>query len=100
MQSGGSIRSRRLPRSGGLSRSGVVKASNLAAWRYFTIVCHKGPVAQWLEQSAHNRLVLGSIPSGPTNTFFDIFEDKIGLSPIGILAKLNSRIAFSNYRKV
>lgn len=25
-----------------------------------------GSVAQWLEQTAHNRLVLGSSPSGPT----------------------------------
>ena len=25
-----------------------------------------GPVAQGLEQSAHNRLVVGSIPTGPT----------------------------------
>ena len=25
----------------------------------------KGPVAQWLEQAAHNRLVAGSIPAGP-----------------------------------
>ena len=26
----------------------------------------EGPVAQWLERSAHNRLVGGSSPSGPT----------------------------------
>lgn len=26
----------------------------------------EGSVAQWLEQTAHNRLVLGSSPSGPT----------------------------------
>ena len=26
----------------------------------------RGPVAQWLEQSAHNRLVVGSIPTRPT----------------------------------
>lgn len=25
-----------------------------------------GPIAQWLEQATHNRLVLGSNPSGPT----------------------------------
>ncbi len=30
-------------------------------------VCLVGPVAQGLEQSAHNRSVGGSIPSGPTN---------------------------------
>ena len=27
----------------------------------------RGPVAQWLEQSAHNRSVTGSNPVGPTN---------------------------------
>src|SRR6516165_8189673 len=27
-----------------------------------------GPVAQWLEPAAHNRLVGGSSPPGPTNT--------------------------------
>ena len=26
-----------------------------------------GPVAQWLEPAAHNRLVAGSSPAGPTN---------------------------------
>lgn len=32
-----------------------------------TIITHQqGGVAQWLEQSAHNRLVEGSIPSTPT----------------------------------
>lgn len=28
--------------------------------------CRAGPVAQWLEPAAHNRLVGGSSPSGPT----------------------------------
>jgi hypothetical protein len=27
-----------------------------------------GPVAQWLEPAAHNGLVAGSSPAGPTNT--------------------------------
>jgi hypothetical protein len=31
--------------------------------------CAGGPVAQWLEQSAHNALVGGSSPSGPTRSF-------------------------------
>lgn len=25
-----------------------------------------GPVAQWLEHAAHNRMVVGSNPTGPT----------------------------------
>ncbi len=28
-----------------------------------------GPVAQWLEPTAHNGLVAGSSPAGPTNIF-------------------------------
>ncbi len=28
-----------------------------------------GPIAQWSERPAHNRLVLGSSPSGPTTVF-------------------------------
>ena len=31
-----------------------------------------GPVAQWLEQSTHNALVLGSSPSRPTNLLIDL----------------------------
>lgn len=34
-----------------------------------------GPVAQWLEPAAHNRLVGGSSPSGPTITF-DFIDKK------------------------
>ncbi|CDX42953.1 hypothetical protein MPLDJ20_60059 [Mesorhizobium plurifarium] len=34
-----------------------------------------GPVAQWLEPAAHNRLVGGSSPSGPTMTFDFIDEN-------------------------
>lgn len=33
-----------------------------------------GPVAQWLEPAAHNRLVGGSSPSGPTITIVFIIE--------------------------
>jgi hypothetical protein len=29
-----------------------------------------GAVAQWLEQSAHNRLVAGSSPAGPTKRYY------------------------------
>ena len=32
-------------------------------WR---LSLYRGPVAQWLERAAHNRLVAGSIPAGPT----------------------------------
>ena len=28
---------------------------------------NKGPVAQWSEQATHNRSVVGSIPTGPTD---------------------------------
>ncbi len=30
----------------------------------------EGPIAQWLEQATHNRLVVGSNPTGPTNLAF------------------------------
>ena len=29
-----------------------------------------GPLAQWLEQSTHNRLVVGSNPTGATKDYF------------------------------
>src|SRR3984885_226687 len=34
-------------------------------WRRFAVP--GGPVAQWLEPAAHNGLVAGSSPAGPTN---------------------------------
>ncbi len=37
-----------------------------------------GPVAQWLEQSAHNRLVAGSIPAGPTKKLESWRTRKLG----------------------
>ena len=43
----------------------VVKGARLAAASPFL----KGPVAQWLEPAAHNGLVAGSSPAGPTNKF-------------------------------
>lgn len=33
-----------------------------------------GPVAQWLEPAAHNRLVGGSSPSGPTKISKDLYR--------------------------
>lgn len=39
----------------------------------------QGPVAQWLEPAAHNRLVGGSSPSGPTISF-KINDLEIGFS--------------------
>ncbi|SPE54804.1 hypothetical protein SBV1_1940017 [Verrucomicrobia bacterium] len=33
-----------------------------------TLLLIDGPIAQWLEQATHNRLVGGSNPSGPTNS--------------------------------
>jgi hypothetical protein len=35
-------------------------------------VRRRGPVAQWSELAAHNRLVGGSSPPGPTNKFNDL----------------------------
>ena len=36
-----------------------------------------GPVAQWLERSAHNRLVVGSIPTGPTTPYKNVKSMKL-----------------------
>lgn len=38
-----------------------------AARRRVRVALPLGPVAQWSEQTAHNRLVVGSIPTGPTS---------------------------------
>jgi hypothetical protein len=45
------------------------------AWRMKRVV--SGPVAQWSELAAHNRLVGGSSPPGPTilNLYSDVFND-------------------------
>lgn len=32
----------------------------------------QGPVVQWLERTAHNGVVGGSNPSGPTISYFDL----------------------------
>ena len=37
---------------------------------------HKRPIAQRLEQCAHNTLVTGSNPVGPTKSFVNVKEDK------------------------
>jgi hypothetical protein len=34
----------------------------------------RGPVAQWLEPAAHNRLVAGSSPAGPTTDRQPLFH--------------------------
>ena len=35
----------------------------------FPLTISGGPIAQWLERPAHNRLVPGSNPGGPTHEF-------------------------------
>ena len=41
----------------------------------------RGPVAQGLEQSAHNRLVVGSIPTRPTKKYSSLFVENILFIP-------------------
>ena len=45
----------------------------IAAGSYFIIHRH-GPLAQWLEQATHNRLVAGSSPAGATKYIKDLDE--------------------------
>jgi hypothetical protein len=52
---------------------------------------YNGPVAQWLAQATHNRLVAGSNPAGPT---FDAFSNARF-----ILGGLFSKIAFPLYQE-
>lgn len=35
---------------------------------YVEVRLRRGPIAQWLEHSAHNRMVAGSSPAGPTQS--------------------------------
>ena len=53
------------------SPRGTLKEEEVPLWHCDANCCsHRarvGPVAQWLELTAHNRLVGGSSPSGPTN---------------------------------
>ena len=43
----------------------------MSYYKLYSVVCYThiccGDVAQWLEQSAHNRLAVGSNPTIPTN---------------------------------
>ena len=45
----------------------------IAEGSYFIIHRH-GPLAQWLEQATHNRLVAGSSPAGATRHIKDLDE--------------------------
>ena len=50
-----------------------------------------GPIAQWLEQATHNRLVGGSNPSGPTEVRFPAMmldEIAAGLTPVYKLSSM------------
>ena len=38
------------------------------------IISPPGPVAQWLAQTTHNRLVVGSTPTRPTNSLIIVFR--------------------------
>src|SRR5262249_28361998 len=40
-----------------------------------------GPVAQWLEPAAHNGLVAGSSPAGPTNVLNDLGSGRFERTP-------------------
>lgn len=45
----------------------------------------EGPVAQRLERAAHNRLVVGSIPTGPTISKYSAHGNKcVRQDPIGV----------------
>jgi hypothetical protein len=55
-----------LPAVKQIGRSGVVRAIVPAFSRCYRSTA-PGPVAQWSELAAHNRLVAGSSPAGPTN---------------------------------
>lgn len=46
--------------------------------RALLVECPLGPVAQWLEPTAHNGLVAGSSPAGPTNQINRLVR---GISP-------------------
>ncbi len=45
------------------------------AW-YISIVMHtQGPLAQWLEQTTHNRLVVVQVQQGPPKSLFTYQEE-------------------------
>ena len=63
-----------LPRSDEMVRAGQVfvtlfDRAMLAAIAGTRLAASFGPVAQWLEPAAHNGLVAGSSPAGPTIIF-------------------------------
>lgn len=57
-----------------------------------------GPIAQWLEQPAHNRLVPGSIPGGPTTIMYIVYviEDENHLRYIGQTEDIIKRLEVHN----
>ena len=46
----------------------IAGRQEIIVWGVGTVATLGGPVAQWLEPAAHNGLVAGSSPAGPTNT--------------------------------
>ena len=56
-----------------LDRGGITEGLPFVfAFEEVSVVCDKGPIAQLVERSAHNRLVLGSSPGGPTILFSEL----------------------------
>jgi hypothetical protein len=68
------------------------------AWRMKRVVI--GPVAQWSELAAHNRLVGGSSPPGPTNNFNNLYlkcllqlnRESVLATPLATSCRLRRRI--------
>lgn len=60
-----------------------------------------GPVAQWLEPTAHNGLVAGSSPAGPTNNFNDFLLSTMSFySPVPLIRSLRFYPARFSSRKL
>lgn len=45
------------------------------AWFISIVIAHSRPLAQWLEQATHNRLVAGSSPARATKSLFTYQEE-------------------------